>query len=81
MPRTKLGAENRKYDKLVALLRGNALVAEKTYEDMTTMLGWKDVKTVASRFNNPEKFTLDEITRLGRGLNIPVDELRQCIRY
>ena len=31
--------------------------------------------------SEPENMTLDELTCLGRGLNIPIEDLRQCITY
>lgn len=80
MPRTKLGAENRKYDKLVALFRGTATTRGKTYRDLGKMAGCSP-STITVRFQRPETLTIEEVARLGRGLGIPIDELRQCLKY
>ena len=69
-----------KYDKLIALIRGTAITKDKTYTDIGNMIG-RNQNTVTSRIKNPETFTIEEISRIGRGLNIPIEELRQCIRY
>jgi len=79
MPKT-IFEKPRKYDKLAALLRGNAFTQGKSYIDIGTMINCHQ-NTVVARFKHPENFTLDEVTRLGRGLNIPIEELRQAIQY
>jgi len=79
MPRTIFDKRN-KYGKMLSLLRGTALTNGKNYEDIGNMIGCSS-KTVTSRFKRPETITLDELTRIGRGLNIPIDEVRQCIHY
>lgn len=79
MPKTVFD-KPRKYDKLLSLLRGTALTNCKTYIDLGKMIGCNQ-NTMVSRFKHPEKFTLDELTHMGRGLNIPIEELRQSITY
>jgi len=79
MPRTVFD-QKRKYDKLVGVLRGNAITSNKTYADIGKMVG-RSEQTIVARFKSPESFTLDELTRIGRGLNIPIEEFRQCIMY
>lgn len=37
--------------------------------------------TIERRFKNPGEFQIDEILYLGRKLNIPIEELRECIHY
>ncbi|NLH02502.1 MAG: hypothetical protein GX488_11640 [Clostridiales bacterium] len=80
MPRTVFDAQKHKYDKLLALILGTATVAEKTYEDIGGMIGCTK-NTITARFKHPENLTLGELTRIGRGLNIPIDDLRQSIQY
>ena len=79
MPKTVF-EKPRKYDKLIALFRGTAITKDKTFEDIGAMINCHP-NTVTARFKHPEKFTLDEVTRIGRGLNIPIEELRQSIQY
>ena len=79
MPKTKFD-KPRKYDKLAALFRGTAITNDKTYADIGNMINCHQ-NTVVARFKHPEKFTLEEVTRIGRGLNIPIEELRQSIQY
>lgn len=79
MPKTVFDKKP-KYSKLTTLLRGTAITEGKTYEDIAVMLSCNK-NTIAARFKHPENFTIDELTRIGRGLNIPIEELRQAIQY
>lgn len=79
MPKTVFDKKP-KYDKLVAMFRGTAITADKTYDDIGVMLGCHK-NTVTAKFKKPEKLTLCDITRLGRGLNIPIEDIRASINY
>lgn len=79
MPRTNLGRDLAG-EKIVALIWGAAAVNGLTNEQ----LGEKakiSRDTLRRRKVKPEDLTLGELRRLGRALNIPVDELRAAIRY
>ena len=79
MPHTVFD-QKKKFNKLMSLLRGTADVNGKNFTDLGNMVGVTS-KTITERFKHPENITLDELTRIGRGLNIPIEELRQCIMY
>ena len=80
MPRTVFDQQRHKYDKLMALILGRAEVSGKNYTDIGNMVN-KSSKTITDRFKHPDSLTLGELERIGRGLNIPIEELRQCITY
>jgi hypothetical protein len=80
MPRVNLGSAN-KHDRLLMFIKGAADVNGKTHDDLGRMMGGVTAKTVRSRLKSPGSFTLDELEKIGRGLNIPIDDLRACIRY
>lgn len=79
MPRT-IFDKPKKWDALKALVIGTAGVQGKKTAHLAPILDCAP-STVYSRMEDPGSFTLDEIIKLGRGLNIPIDELRQAIRY
>lgn len=80
MPRTVFDQQKRKYDRLLTLLRGAATVNDKNFTDLGNMVGCCS-KTITERFKRPEEFTIGELTRIGRGLNIPIEDIRQSIQY
>ena len=69
-----------KYDKLLILIRGTAIKNKKTYEDIGRLIN-RSKQTIVCKFNAPGKMTLEELLKIGKGLNIPIEELRKCIRY
>ena len=79
MPRTVFDRKN-PYDKLVSLVRGTAITADKSYADLGRMAGCSN-QTIAHRLHDPSKMTLGELTSIGRGLNIPIEDLRAAIQY
>lgn len=79
MPKTVFDKKNR-YDKLLSLFRGTADVKGKTYDDIGLMIG-RNKNTVTKRFMHPGNLTLDELLSIGRGLNLTIEEIRQCIMY
>ena len=79
MPRVNLGRSTAN-EKLVALIWGMAAARGLTSEE----LGDKaDVSrtTIARRKAHPEDLTVGELRRLGRALGIPIEDLRDAIRY
>ena len=79
MPRTVFDPK-RKYSKLLTLIVGTAKVQGKLNPEIANMAGIGEA-TIYARYRHPENFSLDELAGIGRGLNIPIDELRQCIMY
>ncbi|MBR2581762.1 MAG: hypothetical protein IKD61_00055 [Oscillospiraceae bacterium] len=62
------------------LLAGAAVVQDVGAEEIGVMIGCCG-KTARSRLRNPGDLTVSELTRLGKRLGIPIDELRAAIRY
>ena len=79
MPRTIFDRHS-PYDKLLALLRGTAITKDKTFTDLGGMAKCSK-QTVMRRMQDPGSWTLDELRAMGRGLNIPIEDLRQSIQY
>lgn len=79
MPRTKPLVKPR-HQELRVLLSGTVKVSGKERSDLAKMMGCSN-PTVTRRFKDPGSMTLDELTALGRGLHIPIDDLRAAIRY
>ena len=80
MPKTVFDKPKSKYEKLLILIQGTAKVKGKSNPEIASMAGLAE-STIYTRFRKPETFSLDELSRIGRGLNIPIEELRQCIKY
>jgi len=79
MPRT-IFDKHGKCDKFLTLIRGTAITHNKTYADIGVIMGCHS-NTVVHRMNKPENFTIGEMLKIGRALNIPIEELRQSITY
>ncbi len=79
MPRTKLDKKPKHYD-LQVLLRGTVDTNERTRPELAKMMQCSN-PTVTKKLKDPGLLTLNELTALGRGLHIPIDELRAAIRY
>ncbi len=80
MPRTKLHEHLHKHDRLVRLIWGAMAAEGLSVSDMEDRTGISRARLYKRRAK-PEDFTIEEITRLGRNLGIPIEELRQSIRY
>jgi hypothetical protein len=79
MPRTLFDKRPR-YSKLLDLINGRAKTDGITRVMLAEMIGHTE-PTMIARMQHPENFTLDELARIGRGLHIPIEELRQAIQY
>lgn len=79
MLRTNLG-RNIANEKIVALIWGTAAAAGLTTEELGAKAKISRSRIYA-RKNKPEDLTLRELRSIGRALNIPIDELREAIRY
>ena len=76
MPRTNLCKRETPHSQL----GGAAAVANVNAEAMAAAIG-RSENTARSRIRHPGDLTVSELTRLGKALNIPIDELRAAIRY
>ena len=79
MPRVNLG-RNTANEKLVALIWGMAAVRGLTSKELGDKANVSRT-TIARRRANPENLTIGELRRLGRALGIPIEDLRDAIRY
>ena len=80
MPRTKLGMRQPPHAELGQLISGAAYMRRATMDDLGAAIG-RTPKTARSRLRNPGELTVDELVRLGRKLGIPIEQLREAIRY
>lgn len=79
MPRVNLG-RNVADEKLVALIWGNAAVRGMTTPELGAKA--KISRSQIYRYKkNPEDISVGELRRIGRALGIPIEELREAIRY
>jgi hypothetical protein len=80
MPTSNLDKHNDKYGKLGRLINGAVSWDEKTYTEVGAVLGlkWRAAKRY---LKNPEKMTVEQLLKLSRRLNIPIDDLRATMRY
>lgn len=79
MPRTKPLIE-RKGEEIVALLWGT-MALQGTSAAAVAKKAKIDPATLSRRKKKPEDFTVGELMALGRALAIPVDTLRQALKY
>lgn len=70
----------RRGEPLIALLWGTMAVQSTSANSMAEKMGMKK-STLYRRKQNPEELTLGEILKMGKALHIPIDDLRQAIRY
>lgn len=75
MPRLK--RHEGKYDKLIRLISGYLTQNGTT---IANAMG-ASYKTAKARMDNPEKFTLGELSTIMRSQGIPIEEMREAIPY
>lgn len=80
MPRVSLDPKNGKFRKLNVLIKGTAATDNKNFELIGRALGVSG-RTACRYLESPEKLSLEMLLKLGRYLYIPIEELRECIRY
>lgn len=78
MPRVK-PLVTKPHAKLCALIAGYREEAGVEWQAVAEMAGFSR-STLHVRRHKPETFTLDELSRIRRGLNIPLEEMREAIR-
>ena len=79
MPRVNLGRKPEN-DALVKLIWGAAAAEDACQEKVAGMAGFS-IRTLQKRKKDPSKFTVEELRKLGRGLHIPIEEMRAALRY
>lgn len=80
MPRTNLQTRQPPHAQLGQLIAGAAFMRRMSTADLAAAIG-RSENTARTRLKNPGDLTVSELTRLGRTLGIPIDELRAAIRY
>lgn len=79
MPRVNLGRKPND-EALVSLLWGRQAAAGMSIGTMAGKAGMTP-QTLRARKKSPQDFSLSELLKLGRALNIPIEDLRNAIRY
>ena len=79
MPRVNLGRKPEN-DALVKLIWGAAAAENAGHGKMADIAGFS-IRTLQERKKDPSKFTVEELRKLGRGLHIPIEEMRAALRY
>lgn len=79
MPKTKLQRDP-PHQAMRILLEGWRKTSGKERPELAKIMRCS-CPTVTQRFKNPGNLTLDELTALGRGLHIPIEDLRAAIKY
>lgn len=80
MPRTILDEHKERNMKIVEVIWGKKAALGLSTEDVAIKSGISS-HTLYRRRNRPEEFTLGELIKLCRTLNVPIEELRGAIRY
>lgn len=80
MPAVKWIRRDVKHEALGALISGTAAVHGYGVAKLAGILGTSE-NTARARIRNPGSLTVDEMTKLGRGLGIPIERLRDAIQY
>lgn len=80
MPRTKLQTRQPPHAQLGQLIAGAAFMRQMNTEQLAAAIG-RSENTVRARLRSLGELTVSELTRLGRKLGIPIDELRAAIHY
>ena len=65
---------------LKSMIDAAAVANNQKNEDLARIIG-RGTATMTRRLEDPGSLTLDELTALGRGLHIPIEDLRAAIRY
>ncbi len=80
MPRTNLCKREIPHQRVGALIAGAAIQQDMSIGDLGPIIG-ASANTARARIKAPGELTLSELTRLGKCLGIPIEELRAAIRY
>ena len=79
MPYIKAGKSGAHND-LIVVINGYVALREKSLDDLCEIFRASE-NTVRKYLRSPEKMSHEMLMKLGRNLHIPIDEMRDCIRY
>lgn len=80
MPKTKLQTRLPSQARLGILLSGSLKLRGYSVSNVSEILDCSE-PTARSRLRHPGTFTVDELTRLAKHADIPIEELRAAISY
>ena len=80
MPKVNLMPDKDKYRMLSLIINGAVVYEGKTTNDVAKMLDVSE-PTALKWLRKPELMTLETLCNLSRKLRIPIDDLRECVRY
>jgi len=80
MPRTKSSIRDERHQKLRLLIHGYAKSGEKKLDDISGILGICE-KTASKYLRRPEQLPLEKLLKLARNLHIPIEDVRDSLRY
>jgi len=80
MPKVNLLISKDKHKKLTVLLNGYKDIENKNRDDLGKVIGMSG-RAVHDYMKDPGTMRLDHFLKIARYLNIPIEELRECIRY
>jgi AraC-like DNA-binding protein len=78
MPRTRLDRLVKPYRELQDLINGRAQTDGLSEDDVAQIVGCS-ASTIRRRMKDPGTFTMRELERLSKGLDIPYDDMRRCM--
>lgn len=80
MPAVKWIRRDLEHEELGCLIAGTVALRGYGAAKVAAILGTSE-NTARARIKNPGSLTVDEMTKLGRGLGIPIEKLRDAIQY
>lgn len=80
MPKTKLGNRTPPHAKLGMLLNGACTFAGLNAIAVGKIIG-RCEDTALDRLRHPGDLTVDELMKLGKAADIPIDDLRAALQY
>ena len=80
MPRVNLLLDSKRYNKLKLIINGYAKVEHKCVDELGRALG-VNRRTIYRYLENPQDLQLDRLLKMTRCLGVPIEEVRECIRY
>ena len=80
MPKVELLLDAKRYRDLRVRCHGYFAESNRTRGDVGKALGVSG-RMVTDYLDNPENMKLTQLLKMARNLNIPIEELRECIRY
>lgn len=80
MPRMILANYKAQYRKLGTLISGTVFQDEKSMDDIGRIIGMCS-KSAGKYVKNPQELSLAKLLKLCRALQIPIEEVRECLRY